>query len=108
MHISQNQVILLMITDSEKWHYLAAKNCLHYLREYHLIIKEILSCIYCLHSFRTKNKLKKYKNVCENYDCCHIEMPKESKKIIKCNHGKKSMKASFVIYANLECLLKKK
>ena len=34
-------------------------------------------------------------------------MPKESKKIIKCNHGKKSMKASFVIYANLECLLKK-
>ena len=29
----ENQVILLMITDSEKWHYLAATNCLHYLRE---------------------------------------------------------------------------
>ena len=28
-----NQVILLMITDGEKWHYLAVKNCLHYLEE---------------------------------------------------------------------------
>ena len=29
----ENQVILLMITDGEKWHYLAVKNCLHYLEE---------------------------------------------------------------------------
>ena len=27
----ENQVILLMITDGEKWHYLVAKKCLHYL-----------------------------------------------------------------------------
>ena len=39
MHINQNnlnresQVILLIITDGEKWHYLAVKNCLHYLAE---------------------------------------------------------------------------
>ena len=26
----ENQVILLMITDGEKWHYLAVKVCLHY------------------------------------------------------------------------------
>ena len=27
----ENQVILLMITDGRKWHYLGAKNCLHYI-----------------------------------------------------------------------------
>ena len=29
----ENQVILLMITDGEKWHYLSVKNCLHCLGE---------------------------------------------------------------------------
>ena len=29
----EDQVILLMITDGKKWHYLALKNCLHYLGE---------------------------------------------------------------------------
>ena len=29
----ENQVILLMITDSKKWYYLAVKNCLYYLDE---------------------------------------------------------------------------
>ena len=34
-HIShrKNQVILLMITDGKKWHYLAVKKCLHCLEE---------------------------------------------------------------------------
>ena len=27
----ENQIILLMITDGKKWHYLAVKNCLYYL-----------------------------------------------------------------------------
>ena len=34
-------------------------------------------------------------------------MPKEDKKILKCNHGEKSLKVPFVIYADLECLLEK-
>ena len=29
----ENQVNFLMITDGKKWHYLAVKNCLHYLEE---------------------------------------------------------------------------
>ena len=29
----ESQVILLMITDGKKWHYLAVKNCLHCLEE---------------------------------------------------------------------------
>ena len=34
-------------------------------------------------------------------------MPKEDNKILKYNHGEKSMKVSFIIYADLESLLEK-
>ena len=34
-------------------------------------------------------------------------MPNEENKILKYNHGEKSMKASFTIYGDLECLLEK-
>ena len=61
----------------------------------------------CFCSYTTENKLGKHKNVCENHDYCYVEMPKERNKILKYNHGEKSMRAPFVIYSNLECLLKK-
>ena len=59
------------------------------------------------HSYTTKNKLKKHKNVCENHDYCHLEMPGEDNKILKYNQGQKSMKVPFVIYADLEFILEK-
>ena len=34
-------------------------------------------------------------------------MSTEGNNIIKCNHGEKSMKVPFVIYADLECILEK-
>ena len=34
-------------------------------------------------------------------------MPNEDNKILKYNHGEKSMKAPFIIYADLESLLEK-
>ena len=34
-------------------------------------------------------------------------MPKENNNVLKYNYREKSMKALFVIYADLECLLKK-
>ena len=34
-------------------------------------------------------------------------MPNEGNKILNDNHGEKSIKAPFTIYADLECLLKK-
>ena len=34
-------------------------------------------------------------------------MPEEGNKILKYNHGEKSMRAPFVIYADFECLLEK-
>ena len=34
-------------------------------------------------------------------------MPEEDNKILKHNSGKKSLKAPFIIYADVECLLEK-
>ena len=51
-------------------------------------------CLNCLHSFRTENKLKNHKNVCEKYDYCYVEMPREDNKILKYSHGKKIYKST--------------
>ena len=81
----KNQVIILLITDSEKWDYLAIKKL-------SALFKGITSknhgdsyCLnfYCLHSFRKENKVRKYKNLCENHDYCYVEMPKGDNKILK-------------------------
>ena len=47
------------------------------------------------------------KKICENNEYCNIEMPSPNNNIIKYNQGDKSLKLPFIIYANLECLLKK-
>ena len=103
----QNQVILLMVTDGKEWHYLAVEKLSALLRRITSNHNGDFYCINCLHSFRTRNKLKNHKNVCKNHDYCHIEIPKENNKILKYKHGEKSTIASFVIYTDLECLLKK-
>ena len=101
----ENQVILLMITDGEKWHYLAVKSLSALFRGITSNNNGDLYCLNCFHSFRTENKLKKHKKVCENHDYCYVEMPKEDNKILKYNHGEKSMRVPFIIYADLEFLL---
>ena len=73
----ENQVILLMITDNEKWHYLAVKKLFAFFSKFISKHDGEFYCLNCLHSFRTENKLKKHKNICKNHDYCYIEMPKE-------------------------------
>ena len=62
-------------------------------------------CLGCLHSFWTDNVLKRHERLCGDNDCCHVEMPTKDNKTLKYNHGEKSLKAPFTIYADLECLL---
>ena len=102
----ENQVILLMITDGEKGHYLAVKSFSELFRGITSNHKEDLYCLNCFHSYSSGNKLKKHKKVCENYDYCYVEIPEEDK-ILKYNQGEKSMKVLFIIYADLESLLEK-
>ena len=56
-----NQVNLLMITDGTKnWHYLAIKNISGLLRGITSNHNGDFYCLNCLHSYRTKSKLKKH------------------------------------------------
>ena len=96
-----------MITDGKKWHYLTMKSLSALLRGITSNYKEEFYCLNCFHSYSAKNKLKKHERGCNDHDYCYVEMPNEYNKLLKYNHGEKSMKASFMIYADLECLLEK-
>ena len=103
----ERQIILLMISDGQKLHYLVVKNLSGLLRGITSNHKEDFYCLNCFHSYRTENKLESHKKICENHDYCHVEMPTKDNNIIKYNHGEKSVKIPFIIYADLECLLEK-
>ena len=64
-------------------------------------------CLNCFHLYKTEKKIKKHCNLCKNHDYCYVEMPNEDNKILKYNHGEKSMKNPFIIYADAESLLGK-
>ena len=97
-----------MITDDDdnRWHYLAVKSLPALFRGITSTNNGDFYCLNCFHSYRTLNKLKKHERVCNNHDYCRIDMPEEHEKI-KYLPGEKSLKAPFIICADLECLLKK-
>ena len=103
----EKQVILLMISNTEKWHYLTVKNLSGLLRGITSNHAGDFYCLNCFCAYSTKNKLEAHKKICENHNYCHVEMPTKDNNTIKYNHGEKSMKLPFVIYADLECLLEK-
>ena len=103
----KKQVILLMITDGKKWHYLVITNLSALLQGKSSNHEGDFYCLNCFNSYTTKNKLKEHEEICNNHDSCRIEMPKWVEKILKYNPGEKSLKAPFAIYLDLECLLKK-
>ena len=105
--VRDNQVILLMISNSKNWHYLAVKSLSRLLRGITSNHDGDYYCLNCFHSYRTENKLNAHKKVCENNKYCKIEMPTDKNNMIKYNQGDKSLKLPFIIYADLECILKK-
>ena len=96
-----------MITGSEKCHKLAVKDLSALLRGIKSNQNQNFYCWNCFHSFTTESKPKKHYNVCINHDYCYAEIPKENNKTSKYNHGEKSMKIPFIIYAFLESLFEK-
>ena len=103
----EEQVMLLMISSGEKWHYTAVTRLSELLRGVTYNHHDDFYCLNCFHAFRTKNKLEEHKKICENHDYCHVEMPTKDNSIIKYNQGEKSIKLPFVVYADFECLLEK-
>ena len=97
-----------MITDrNNRWHYLAVKRLPAFFRRPTSNHHGDFYCLNCFHSYRTLNKLQKHERVCNNHDYCPIDMPEKHEKV-KYLPGEKSLKALFIICADLECLLKKR
>ena len=106
----ENQVVLLMITNGEKWHYIALKSertddgFNRPIKSLSRLFRGITSnhdgdfyCLNCLHSFRTDNALKRHERLCDNNDYCNVEMPTQFNKTLKYNYGEKPLKTLFVI-----------
>ena len=94
-----------MITDGTgNWHYLAIKSISGLLGG---ITSTHNGVLYCFHSYRTLNKLKNHEELCKKHDYCNLELPNEENKYLSSTSGKKSLKAPFIIYADLECFLVK-
>ena len=59
------------------------------------------------YSFRTENKVKIHEKIWKNKDFCGVEMPSEKNKILKFNHYMISDKMPYIIYPDLQSLIKK-
>ena len=101
----ENQVILLMITDGEKWHYLALKGepmlyngkmCNRPVKSLSGLLRGKSSihhgdyyCLNCFNSHSTENRLIEHEEICNTKDSCRIIMPRWDDKILKYNQGEK-------------------
>ena len=67
-----------MITndDNKNWHYLAVKSISKLLRGITSNHDGDFYYLNCLHSYRTKKKLKKHENVCKDHDYSYVKMKK--------------------------------
>ena len=70
----ENQVILSMITDGKKWHYLAVKKLSVLFRGRTLNHVGDFLCLNCFHSYSIEKKLWKLEKVCNDHDYCYVEM----------------------------------
>ena len=99
---------LLMISNEKGtiWHYTAIKSLpalLHGITSKH---KGDYYCLNCFRSYRTAKALAEHEDLCNNNDFCLVKMPEDKNKFISSTAGKNNLKNLFIIYADIECLLK--
>ena len=114
-----------MITNGEKWHYLALKSLPTFNEKrkkwfslaktsFSALLRGLISnhngnfcCLNCFHSYSTEKRLEKHGRECDDHDDCDVQMPNEDNKILEYKHGEKSLKALLMVPADLESLLEK-
>ena len=105
-NLKRDQVMLLMIGDGKKWHYLTVRSLSALLKGITSKHKDDSYCLNCFHSFVSKKSLEKHMKVCEDKDYCYIEMPKKGESL-EYHSSVKSMKEPYNIVADIESLLRK-
>ena len=63
-------------------------------------------CLICLHSFRTKNKLKSHAKSCKHKDFCGTVMLSENDEILELSQYMKSDKMPYTFYDDIESLIR--
>ena len=108
-HIFEHFLILSMILNEEKesWFPRAVKKPSAFLRGITSKHDGDFYCFNYLHSFRTENKLNSHEKVCKYKDFCGIVMPSEKDNILEFNQYMKSDKIQYIIYDDIEPLIKK-
>ena len=97
-----------MITDGTgNWHYLAVKSISRSLRRITSNHNGDFYCLNCLHSYTTEQNLRKHERICRDHEFCHLKLLDADNKILKYILGEKSLRVPFIIYTDLESLLRK-
>ena len=98
-----------MIPNEEKegCHYLPVNKLSTLLHGITLKHKGDFYCLNFLHYFRTENKLESQEKVCKNKDFCGTVLPSEKDRILELHEYMKSGKMSYIIYADIESLIRK-
>ena len=95
-----------MIRNEEKWHYLVVTKRSVLLRRKTSKHHGDFCCLIFLRSLQQKKNLNSIKK-CENKDFCNVIIPSQDTKIFEFNEYQKSDIVSFIIYADLECIIEK-
>ena len=98
----ENQVILLMITDNKKWHYLSLKDARILDGEKWRPVTSLsrllggktsnhhgdLYCSNCFKcSYSTENRFKEHEELFNKHDYCYPKMPNKYNNLLEYNHG---------------------
>ena len=106
IYIRKHNIILLLIERDGVKHYCLVKN------PSRLLSKQVSAhregthiCFRCLNPFWSHNSLEKHWEYCKNHEAVKINMP-EKGTILKFKHHERSERVPFIIYADIEALVK--
>ena len=102
----ENNIILLLIEKDGVKHYCLVKNSSRLLSKQISAHKEGTHlCFRCLNSFWCHKSLEKHWEYCRNQEAVEINMP-EKGTMLRFKHHEHSEKVPFIIYADMEALIK--
>ena len=102
----EHKIILMLIEENEVKHYCLVKN------EQRLLSSQVTKsnrkhhfCLRCLNPFWCQEALRKHEEYCGEHESVKIELPKEGM-MLKFEKYYKGDKVPFIIYADIEALIK--
>ena len=102
----EHDIVLMLISNEERKHYCLVNNLSRLVgAQTSKQPTKRLFCLRCFNSFNCENSLKNHKEYCGKNECVKIEMPRKGT-MLKFKNYCNSEKVPFVIYADIESLIK--